>query len=319
MAENANVAAESAKAAQTNEVVKPKVSRRGLGSARGTTRLKFDHSMALPNGLFLGHIDEVTVKTVTIGEDTSGMPSFNGMEVPRLSIVFASNEEEPNKRKYATLSFMAVESNVETIPGGKSEWKVAQPLDYLKHILEVFVLKGRDFTNEELDKLSLSYEDYDEDGNYIPVEPEVVIAAWTNLYEAFAEMMNTGRDGNPVYKTKDNKNIPCFGKLIRCVKTKKGWNNVTNGDLAFPAFVGEGVFEIYKQNAKPTIRVDVIKESILPKVADKAAKAPNMPVMPGNTGVPMGAGVSVDMTGGVYDPMAGPGNIGMEAMEDSPF
>lgn len=299
---------------------KPNKLRRGIGTARGTTRLKFDHSMAVAaTGLFLGHIEEVSLKTVTIGEDTSGMPSFNGLEVPRLSIVFASNEDEPNKRKYATVSFMAVESNAETIMGGKSEWKFNQPLDYIKHILEVFVLKGRDFTEDEINSLSLDYIDFDEEGNYVPVDAETVIAGWTKLFDNFVTIMNTAKDGAPAFKDKAGKFIPVWGKLIRCIKTKKGWQNVTNGDLAFPSFVGEGVFEIFKNNVKPSIRVDAIRESIIPRVADKAAKTPNMPNVPMTPGVPMGAGVPVDMTGGVYDPMAGPGGIAMEAAEDAPF
>lgn len=53
-----------------------KVSRRGLGSARGTARLKFGNDQAKPNGLFLGHLEEVKYSTITIGEDKTGMPSF---------------------------------------------------------------------------------------------------------------------------------------------------------------------------------------------------------------------------------------------------
>lgn len=291
-----------------------KKSRRGIGSARGTTRLKFDHKMALPNGLFLGHIDEVSVKMVTIGEESSGMPSFNGLEVPRLTIVFASNEEDVNKRKYAPLTFMAQESNAETIPGGSGEWKINQIFDYFKHILNVFYLKGRELTEEEEDALSLSFEDFDEEGNYVPVDTEVVIKAWTDLFNNFVTIMNTGRDGAPVFKTKDNKVVQCFGKLIRCIKTKKGWKNVTNGDLAFPTFVGEGVFELYKQNQQPTLRIDLVRESITPKATD-SAKTPNMPNMPGIPSV----GIPISGINQISDPLAAPNSIAMEAMEDSPF
>ena len=97
---------------------------RGIGTARGTTRLKFSHEHAnSKNGLFLAHIDSVVLGTAKIGEDATGMPSFNGMEIPRLAIVFASNENEVAKRKYITLSWNAVESNVNTIQGGKEACK----------------------------------------------------------------------------------------------------------------------------------------------------------------------------------------------------
>ena len=315
--ENSNIPAAEA----ATPVATPKRPRRGIGSARGTTRLKFDHKMALPNGLFLGHIDEVSVSMVTIGEDTSGMPSFNGLEVPRLNIIFASNEDDVNKRKYAPLSFLAQESNAETIYGGKNEWQINRIFDYLQHILKVFVLKGRELTEEEEIALSLDFEDTDEDGNYIPVPAEEVIASWTKVFNNFTTMLNTGRNGAPVFKSKDGKNIQVYGKLIRCVKTKKGWQNVTNGDLAFPTYVGEGVFEIVVQNQTPALRIDVVRESIAPRVLE-AAKKPNMPNNPmGVTGgLPGGyAGVTVPMGGGLADPMAGPEGIAMEAAEDSPF
>ena len=117
-----------------------KVSHRGLGSARGTARLKFGNDQAKPNGLFLGHLEEVKYSTITIGEDKTGMPSFNGFEIPKLTLTFASNEEDPNKRHYVSKTFTAVESNVNTIPGGKEEWKVNSVFDWLKHVLMFIIL-----------------------------------------------------------------------------------------------------------------------------------------------------------------------------------
>lgn len=312
--ENENVAT-GAVAAEAPVETK-KVSRRGIGSARGTTRLKFSHEQAKQNGLFLGHLDSVVVSMIQIGEDKTGMPSFNGLEIPKLTITFASNEEEVNKRHYQPLTFTAVESNANTIPGGKEEWKVNSVFDWLKHILNVFVLKGRELTEEEEAALSLSYEDFDEQGEYSPVEPEVVIAGWKTLFENFENIMNRGRDGQPYFKTKDGKNVALWLKMLRYVKTpKKGWQPINNGDLSFPSFVGEGCIEIYKQNTPPSIRIDSVKEAIIPMNVEKA-KAPNMPT-PG-TGA-MAAGM-----GGVpvVDPMVGGGNfagIAGEAADDMPF
>lgn len=301
---------------QTNVQTK-KVNRRGVGTARGTTRLKFSHEMAKQNGLFIGHLDSVTISTITIGEDTTGMPSFNGLEIPRITIMFASNEEEVNKRHYVSLTFNAVESNVNTIPGGKEEWKVNSVFDWFKHILNVYLLKGRELNEEESEALSLSFEDFDEQGEYVSVEPEDVVAGWKVLFENFENIMNRGRDGQPIFKTKDGKNIPIWIKLVRYVKSnKKGWQPVNNGDLAFPSFVGEGCIEIFKQNTLPSIRFDAIKEAILPMNIEKP-KAPNMPVpgMNNNMGSMMG-GVPV------ADTMSGAnsfGGISEAASEDMPF
>lgn len=296
-----------------------KVNRRGIASARGTSRLKFSHELAKQNGLFIGHLDSVTLSTINIGEDTTGMPSFNGLEIPRITITFASNEEDITKRHYISITFNAVESNVNTIPGGKEEWKVNSVFDWFKHILNVYLLKGRELNDEEANALSLNFEDFDEQGEYVAVEPEDVIAGWKVLFENFENIMNRGRDGQPIFKTKDGRNIPIWIKLIRYIKNnKKGWQPVNNGDLAFPTFVGEGCIEIFKQNTLPSIRLDAIKEAILPMNIEKP-KSPNMPA-PG-----MNNGMSTAMGGvPVGDTMTSMGannfgNIATEAMDDMPF
>lgn len=296
----------------TNEVKKV---RRGIAAARGTTRLKFSHEQAKLNGLFIAHLDSVTTSMIQIGEDKTGMPSFNGLEIPKLVLTFASNEAEVTKRHYVTLQFTAVESNANTIPGGKEEWKVNTVFDWLKHILNVYVLNGRELTDEESEALSLSFEDFDEQGEYVPVEPEDVIASWKTIFENFENIINRGRDGQPYYKHKDGKDVPVWIKLLRYIKTKKGWTPVNNGDLSFPSFVGEGCVELYKQNTTPSIRIDSVKEAIIPMNVEKA-KTPNMPVPVAGVGTaPMAGGVPVD-------PMAGMGNfngISIEAADDMPF
>lgn len=311
--------ATSATAAEVQEEVQnvKKVNRRGVAAARGTTRLKFSHEQAKQNGLFIGHLESVAVSMIQIGEDKTGMPSFNGLEIPKIVLTFASNDPEVSKRNYVSLQFTAVESNANTIPGGKDEWKVNTVFDWFKHILNVYVLKGRELTEDEANALTLSFEDFDEQGEYVPVEPEDVVAGWKTLFENFENIINRGRDGQPYYKSKDGKYIPVWIKLLRYIKTgKKGWQPVNNGDLAFPSFVGEGCIEVYKQNTPPSIRIDSIKEAIIPMNVEKA-KAPNMPT-PG-----MG-GVAAPAMGGVpvVDPMVGAGNfngIATEAADDMPF
>lgn len=250
---------------------------RGIGTARGTTRLKFSHEHAnSANGLFLAHIDSVVVSTAKIGEDTAGMPSFNGMEIPRIAIVFASNEPEVNKRKYVTLSWNAVESTVNTIPGGKESWKVDSIFDYMKHILDVFVLKGQPISEELEEKLTLPFDDTDENGEFLPLETETIIAGWTTLFQNFAAILNEGSNGKPVYQDVNGKAIPVWIKLLRFVKQGKTWKAIRNGDLAFPAFVGQGVIELFNQNVPPSIRIDSVRETIkILKIDDK--KEPNMP------------------------------------------
>lgn len=288
-----------------------KVSRRGLGSARGTARLKFGNDQAKPNGLFLGHLEEVKYSTITIGEDKTGMPSFNGFEIPKLTLTFASNEEDPNKRHYVSKTFTAVESNVNTIPGGKEEWKVNSIFDWLKHVLNVYYLKGRELTDEEAAALSLTFEDFDEQGEYVSVDTEIVINVWKVLFENFENIMNRGKDGKPVYHDKNNKFIPVWLKLLRYVKSRKSWTPINNGDLSFPQFVGEGCIEIYQQNAIPSIKIDLVKETILIMNVEKP-KTPNMPAVGGMA--PMMGGVAIDQT---MNPMGT--DISSQTLEDMPF
>lgn len=288
-----------------------KVSRRGLGSARGTARLKFGNDQAKPNGLFLGHLEEVKYSTITIGEDKTGMPSFNGFEIPKLTLTFASNEEDPNKRHYVSKTFTAVESNVNTIPGGKEEWKVNSVFDWLKHVLNVYYLKGRELTDEEATALSLTFEDFDEQGEYVSVDTEIVINAWKVLFENFENIMNRGKDGKPVYHDKNNKFIPVWLKLLRYVKSRKSWTPINNGDLSLPQFVGEGCIEIYQQNAIPSIKIDLVKETILIMNVEKP-KTPNMPAVGGMA--PMMGGLAIDQT---MNPMGT--DISSQTIDDMPF
>lgn len=288
-----------------------KVSRRGLASARGTAHLKFGNDQAKPNGLFLGHLEEVKYSTITIGEDKTGMPSFNGFEIPKLTLTFASNEEDPNKRHYVSKTFTAVESNVNTIPGGKEEWKVNSVFDWLKHVLNVYYLKGRELTDEEAAALSLTFEDFDEQGEYVSVDTEVVINAWKVLFENFENIMNRGKNGKPVYHDKNNKFIPVWLKLLRYVKSRKSWTPINNGDLSLPQFVGEGCIEIYQQNAIPSIKIDLVKETILIMNVEKP-KTPNMPAVGGMA--PMMGGVAIDQT---MNPMGT--DISSQTIDDMPF
>lgn len=305
-------AAQSAQAAAEPK----KVVRRGINNATtGTARLKFSENDANPsNGLFLAHIENVEITEATIGEDKTGIPSFAGLTIPFLNVYFASNDADANRRKYVRLRFSPVESSVETIPGGKGAWKVDRVLNWLKHILDVFVLKGREMTEEEIAALSLSYEDFDEQGEYVNVDGETVVSAWKTLFENFVNILVRGKDGAPYYKSNDGKFITVWIKLLRYIKAgKKGWQEVDGGNLSFPQFVGEGAIEIYKQNVPPVLRVDVTRENIRPMKLEKP-KTPNMPAgLPGGVAVDAGMGLGGGLSSDGFMPGAG---IGIEDMPE---
>lgn len=276
------------------------VVRRGVASARGTQILRFNHTDANPKfGLFETHLERVEVSMVKIGEDTTGLPSFNGMEIPRLTFVFASNESNVSKRKYAFLRFMAAESNADNVPGGKTSWKVDSQFDWINHLIKVFVTKGKElsevFKENELSAIELPFIDFDEDNRYVPIDVETVVAGWKAVYENVATIFNTYNNGTPVFM-KDGKPIPVWIKLLRCTRSKgKGWVNVSNGDLAFPAFVGQGCVELYQPNVPPTVRVDIVNESIIPRVSDKPKQPTTIGSVPGANmmlGGIMGGGLS---------------------------
>lgn len=294
------------------------IRRRGISNETvGTTRLRFSHTDAKQNGLFLAHLEDVQLTTVDIKEDSAGMPSFRGIELNRLVLTFASNEEDKSKRRYQTLSFMPVESNVNTIPGGKEEWKVTRIFNYLKHILDVYVLRGSAMTPEMEDALALNFEDFDEQGEYSQVAPETVAIGWNKLFANFYQLFSTAKDGAPAWKTKDGKFITVWLKLIRYIKSgQKGWTEVDRGNLSFPTYPGEGVIEIFVQNTPPTIKLDATREAIRPMNIEKNKK-PNLQI-PGAMagGVDMGAG----FTGGQGSEMGGMADYGFGggAIEDMP-
>jgi len=213
-------------------------------------------------------------------------------------------------RKYVTLRFSPVESNALTIPGAADEWKVNQVFDYLKHILNVFVLKGKPMPEEMADALELPYEDFNEQMEYVPVEPEEVLAGWRVLFENFIAIMEN--NGKPVYKTAAGSYIPLWMKLLRFTKVKNAWKPIVSGngagDFGFNGFVGEGVIEIFDQTKAPVLHVDPTKESLIYR---ETAKAPIAPAIPG-----------APAAGGVYNPQvpagAPVGGYGAAPMPASP-
>lgn len=310
-----------AEAGQPAEVANKK-KRRGISNeTRATSRLKFDdvRDANKANGLFQGHLESVEVKDITIGEETTGMPSFNGMTVPKLILTFASNHPAVAERRYVSMQFLPAESNVDTIPNGSKAWQVDRIMAYLKHLLDVYLLKGKSMSEEQEDALTLAFEDFDDNGEYVSVDPTEVINGWRVLFENFANIMNTGKDGKPIYVTADGKIIPIWMKLLRFTKNKGQWKPVEGGnragDLAFPGFVGEGVIELFVTNKAPILKVDATKEKIA--VMD-IAKTPTNPAVPGMPGAPMG-GVPAGFGDGMGADNGSPIPAFHGAGEDLPF
>lgn len=267
------------------DVTAPKKRRaRGINNeTRAVVRKKFDEKRDAnrTNGLFIGHLDTVEVNWATLKDDAN-IPQFAGLAVPYLTFTFCSNEENVNDRKYTTVRFGAVESNTETIPGGKSEWKVNVVFQFMKHVYEVFVLKGRAMTEAEEDALTLPFEDFEDDGNggyqYVPLDAEVILNGYKVMFENYVKLLNN--DGKPYYKTANGGILPIWMKLLRFVRAKNEWKSVLGGnqagELAFPTFIGEGVIELFDANKQPSIKVDVHRESIIYKEEAMKAKTPDV-------------------------------------------
>lgn len=286
---NPQVANDENNVANQEAAAPVKKRRRGLGEVRGASRKKFsEQDCNRSNGLFTGHLDNVELTYATQKED-SQLTSFAGLAVPSLVFTFASNHDSIDDRRYVSLRLSPCESNANTIPGGKEEWKFNQPMSWLKHILDVFVLRGKGMTEDMEDKLSLPFEDFNENNEYVPVEPEVVLSGWRTLFENFIAILEN--NGKPYYKNDKGGILPVWIKLLRYTKQKDKstkelvWTPVATGnqvgDLVFTAFVNEGAIELYNQNKAPNLRVDAAKESILHKEVPTKAKAPNMPNIPG--------------------------------------
>lgn len=296
MAEKENVNAAEASAQAT-----AKKKRRGISNeTRGSSQLRFHERDVAKNGLFLGHLEGVEVKW-SVNADGK---KFTGLNAPRLEFHFASNHEKKDEQRHLRHSLFPVESNVNTIPNGADEWQVTSLFDWIKHILDVLYLKGRQMTEAEEDALSLPFEDFDDEGEYIPVEPEEVLKGYGILFENVAAMLNgtfhlaDGETPKPCYKDANGKPIVLWMKLLRHKKRKGEWININNGELGFDNFVGSGIIEIYdRKTMKPAkLNLDLSRESYLPQSVKKAPTVGGVAPM-GGTMVPSMPGMPVDNDG----------------------
>lgn len=281
---------------QVNGNTKKRHGRGITNETRTVAQLKFDEKLANPtNFLFQTVIDTVEVKYAQIGEDVKGLPSFTGLTIPVFVVRFHSLHSTPNEYRWVSLRLMTPESNAEVIPGAKNAWRVENVFSYIKHLLEVLYLKGRPFTEEEMDALELPFEDYEEEnGHYVykPIDAEEVIKGWDFVFQNAAAMLNgtwnlkEGVTPKPCYVDPSGKRIRLWTKLLRFTKVNNQWQPVVRGksnmgDLGFPNFLGEGVIEVVQKDKAPLMKVNTIRESITPKEIAKAPMQPNMPMMGG--------------------------------------
>lgn len=288
--------------------------RRGVSNeTKATAQLRFHEKDAAPNGLFMAHLHNVSVEWSTNADGKQ----FTGEKVPRLQIEFASNAADPNEMRHVYQSLFPVESNVNTIPGGSEEWKVNQVLNWIKHILDVYYLRGRKLTEAEEDALSLPFMDFDEDGNFVALDVKEILGGYAQLFNNVVAMMNgtfglaEGETAKPCYRDDNGRFLRCWIKLLRHKKVKGEWKNITpNGDLGFDTFIGTGCIELAPNpNSQPkTLSVDSSKESITPKEVKKA------PTIPGMAAAEGGVMATMPGMGGVAA-----GNAYNEAAEDMPF
>lgn len=260
---------------ETTAEVSTRKNRRGVSNeTKAVSQLKFHEKDAAQNGLFIGHLAEVTLDWSVGKEGTA----FAGLKQPRLTFHFASQHANVNEQRHVYNSLFPVASNIATIPNGTDAWQVDNVLNWIKHMLDVYYLKGRMMTEAEEDALTLPFCDFDDNGEYISVDPEEVLKGYATVFANTIAMLE-GRFGlaenetpKCAYKTADGKPIAVWMKLLRHKKTKKGWTNVLqNGELGFDSFIGAGCIEIFKGNGtNPAIlRLDLSKESITPKDTKK--------------------------------------------------
>ena len=279
--------------------------RRGISNeTQAVAQLRFHEKDAAPNRLFVAHLHSVSVAWSVNGDGKQ----FTGEKVPRLVFEFCSNTADANQMRHVYHSLFPVESNINTIPGGSEEWKVNQVMRFIKHILDVYYLKGRQLTAAEEEALTLPFCDFDEDNNFVALDVKEILDGYAMLFNNVAAMMNgqfnidEGETPKPCYRDENGRFIRVWIKLLRHKKVKGEWKNVgQNGDLAFDPFVGTGCVELFVQGKEPSIiSVDDSKESITPKETKKAPTIPGIADMGGGV-MAGGPAVMGSVPGGAYN------------------
>ena len=135
------MSADKEKIAEGSAQTTVKKVRRGVSNqTKAVAQLRFhEKDASTQNGLFIGHLDNVSVDWSVNAEGKQ----FTGEKIPRVTLHFASNHQNASEQRHVYYTLNCVESNVNTIPGGSEEWKVNNIFNWMKHILDVYYLKGR--------------------------------------------------------------------------------------------------------------------------------------------------------------------------------
>lgn len=297
--------------------------RRGISDdTRSTTRKRFHESEICPSfpklAVFEGHLHDVNLSWATIKGDSDSV--FAGKAVPYLNFDFRSNHAAEVDQRFATNTLSVIPSNVDTCPGGSQEWRINNTFGIIKHYLDVYVLQGRPMPEKIRDMLELELDDTDDDGMYVPVEIDEVIAAWaklfTNVVKIFNEMgTNTSKK---IYYDKNNKWIPLWLHLVRYTRQiekggkAKAWKPADGkvGELTFPPFLGKGYIEIKREGFPPTIRLEGNTESIDIKEVESVSATPVGPTLGGG---------AIQVPGDIGGGLPSGGYVGPQPGDDLPF
>ena len=91
------------------EAPAPKLKRGVSNQTQAVSQLRFHEKDAASNGLFIGHLENVSVEWST----NADAKTFTGQRVPRLVFHFASNHANVNERRHVYQNLFPVESNGE--------------------------------------------------------------------------------------------------------------------------------------------------------------------------------------------------------------
>ena len=236
---------------------------------RGASLKKFKPNPKINGGLSIGALVEVSVSTAEVKED-SNMESFRGMTIPRLNFVFESRMDATGVKKSTYVhSYLPIEHTPESLHfgDGGTAWKWDQMSQTIKHFIDVF-RDNRPLTEEEAQMLTVDFVD-EQDGVFVPQEPQVVVDAYKKFFDNVVKMFKPA--DKAIYV--DEKGTPriLHMKLLYHIKGK----NVNGGDAGFPGYVGEGLIELYIPNVAPSISINIGKgESVEPIVPATAGAAP---------------------------------------------
>ncbi len=230
---------------------------------RSSSQKKFKPSPALWDGLCLGALTDVTVTTAKIKDD-SPMESFRSMEIPRLSFVYESRNDAPGVKGSVYIdSFLPIEHTPESLMDGKDGglWRWNQMSQRIKHVLEVF-REYAPFTDEEVKKLMVDFEEEDKDGVFKEQPATVVVAAYKAFFDNIVTLFKPKDKG--IYKDANGKDRWVWMKLLLDIKL----HPVNNNDYGFAGYPGEGLIELWQKDIDPSLFINISKgENIEPRAA----------------------------------------------------